>query len=654
MPFRDKAFKEKTPSRCSKPINYLRDIIDPQVNNQILQLNDYLIADDGASYVSDILHQNAHYRVFECESNRITSAGLITLTRSLSKQTNMEYINFRSNEVANDDNSGLEQLAECVKSLPKLQRLNQAKNNLDIDCIEIIIKILDYSQDLKILDLSWNNFEDDQVYKIIDKIDKDKLKNIKIDLTGNSVKQSLRDKLGLVDVAIEGFLATYPNTRDEELENRRDRGNAPFFPSVNDNNMFLDYKTNCLKENIDKTCGILPPILGSTNSRQAELELLLSEQRKRNYLQREHQKDILKGQTFKGRELDGELLRASSEKEENLKVSKNLDNEVSKAMFRYRNIKEDGFVQLMALEDNCKKFTDIRNEKVRALDTLIAKMESELQISKREVNINWESKIRKMEEGIQTFHFDIGQLQKDVALLADGITADKVKFENELNEKLNFFAVHEKAKHENVIRDIEGKMLTMSEVINQDERRNQQRLHEFELQEKGYMDVVMSQDKELIDKKEELNILRKAYETVDRLKQNLAIDEGHMKDLENKLNEELKQINVAIREKKVSQQDNINEVIDTGIKDEYIIDETRATNELKIKELEAKVRSSVLKKEEIRMKMDTMIQQVNYSVSNIIYDTFIQTEFLQGEVQNPNDHHHRDHHHHEDDTHRYA
>lgn len=141
-----------------------------------------------------------------------------------------------------------------------------------------------------------------------------------------------------------------------------------------------------------------------------------------------------------------------------------------------------------------------------------------------------------------------------------------------------------------------------------------------------------------------------------------------MKDLENKLNEELKQINVAIREKKVSLQDNINEVIDTGIKDEYIIDETRTTNELKIKELEAKVRSSVLKREEIRLKMDTMIQQVNFNVSNIVYDTFIQTEFLQGQVVKPyeRDPHHHDHHsrghshghhhgsNHDEDIHRYG
>lgn len=295
MPFRDKAYKERPPSRCSKPINYLRDLIDPQVNNQTLLLNDYLIADDGVSYVSDILYQNAHYRVFECDSNRVTSPGLNTLSKALNNQSMMEYINLKNNEVANNDNNGLETLADSIKNyLPKLQRLNLSKNNLDVDCIEIIIQILNDNKGLKLLDLSWNFFEDEQVYKIIDRVDKEKLKNIKIDLTGNPVKQSLRDKLGLADINLE----PYPRNRDEE------KAHLP--PLSNDNNMFLDFRSKTLRENVDKTMGILPHVQGATNSRISELELLLSEQRKRNFLQREHQKEMLKTLTNKGKNLDEE------------------------------------------------------------------------------------------------------------------------------------------------------------------------------------------------------------------------------------------------------------------------------------------------------------------------------------------------------------
>lgn len=175
-------------------------------------------------------------------------------------------------------------------------------------------------------------------------------------------------------------------------------------------------------------------------------------------------------------------------------------------MFKYRNIKEDGFVQSQALEDNLRKFGDIRNDKVRDLDVLISKIDSELQASKRDVNINWENKIKYLEEGIQNFHFDLGEVQKEVAMLADGITSDANKFNQELGEKLNFFSVHERGRHENEIRNIESKMLLMNNSVTFDERRNQQRLHEYELQEKGYMEVVASLDKELVDKRDELNI----------------------------------------------------------------------------------------------------------------------------------------------------
>ena len=130
-------------------------------------------------------------------------------------------------------------------------------------------------------------------------------------------------------------------------------------------------------------------------------------------------------------------------------------------------------------------------------------------------------------------------------------------------------------------------------------------------------------------------MLKRSHQDVLRENDKLTVDSGYLKDTENKLDNEIKQMNHSIREKKDNLKENVNEVIEHGIKDERIIDETRVNNDVKIRDLEERLRQSIMKKVGIKLKMENMIQSVHLNVSNEVYNTFVKTDFLDGGIKDP-------------------
>jgi hypothetical protein len=106
-------------------------------------------------------------------------------------------------------------------------------------------------------------------------------------------------------------------------------------------------------------------------------------------------------------------------------------------------------------------------------------------------------------------------------------------------------------------------------------------------------------------------MLKRSHQDISRENDKLSVDAGYLKDTENKLEGEIKQMNFNIREKKDNLKENVNEVIEHGIKDERIIEETRVNNDVKIRGLEEKLRQSIMKKATIKLKMENMIQNVH-------------------------------------------
>lgn len=198
----------------------------------------------------------------------------------------------------------------------------------------------------------------------------------------------------------------------------------------------------------------------------------------------------------------------------------------------------------------------------------------------------------------------------------------------DLEEKGRFWLIEEGARYEQNVRAMESKMLMISEGCDIAERRNVEYLREYEGKEKRWLNIIVKLEAELDGVKHEVLHLNRGIEELKRENERLAVDEGYLIEAESRLKKDIDEMHQKIREKKLNIKDNVNEVIDQGIKEEKIIDETRYDNEHKIKDLEHRLREAVCRKEDIRIRMESIIQQVNFNVSNVVYNTFINTDFL--------------------------
>jgi ribosome-binding ATPase YchF (GTP1/OBG family) len=195
-------------------------------------------------------------------------------------------------------------------------------------------------------------------------------------------------------------------------------------------------------------------------------------------------------------ELEGELLRIKCEREENLRNSGQLDAALKKAQMIYKNVKEEGYIEINALEESLRTFENLNRDKIRDMDLLCAKVEAELEKNKREITKNWEDKVIFLEEGIQRYHFEINQQQKEVLGLAEAFHVQKGNYDLQLTEKSNHFTIEEKARYESNIRGLENSLLVLKEGMDFEDRRGVERLREFELKEKSYIDIIMTLEQE--------------------------------------------------------------------------------------------------------------------------------------------------------------
>lgn len=211
---------------------------------------------------------------------------------------------------------------------------------------------------------------------------------------------------------------------------------------------------------------------------------------------REIAKRTLGELTGRSQELDGELLRIKCEREENLRNSGQLDAALKKAQMVYKNVKEEGYIEINALEESLRTFENLNRDKIRDMDLLCAKVEAELEKNKREITKNWEDKVIFLEEGIQRYHFEINQQQKEVLGLAEAFHVQKASYDLQLTEKSNHFTIEEKARYESNIRGLENSLLVLKEGMDFEDRRGVERLREFELKEKSYIDIIMTLEHE--------------------------------------------------------------------------------------------------------------------------------------------------------------
>jgi hypothetical protein len=114
--------------------------------------------------------------------------------------------------------------------------------------------------------LGWNYLNDASVTAIIDGVPMEILKRVKIVLIGNSVGQGLRDRLGFGVGEGEGEGDGQWRSKGKEVRGRVE---------VEEGNVFMDYKSKTLKDNLGK-CHFGGVGLGGVgkNPRISELEML--------------------------------------------------------------------------------------------------------------------------------------------------------------------------------------------------------------------------------------------------------------------------------------------------------------------------------------------------------------------------------------------
>ena len=153
-------FREPAPTKSTKPLYYIREILEPQIFTKKVNLGDVGIADDGCAILAELLEKQPEISSMDLRGNRITSHGLQKLIPSLKKIQNLENLALNWNDLENSNSLGMDNLAALVNlpgsTIKYLDLRNSNISHQSSNALESIIK----APNLRKIDLSWNNLGD--------------------------------------------------------------------------------------------------------------------------------------------------------------------------------------------------------------------------------------------------------------------------------------------------------------------------------------------------------------------------------------------------------------------------------------------------------------------------------------------------------------
>lgn len=600
-------YRERSPTASLKPMSAILDLVSHQLKTNTLMLADQGIADDGCQNLTrdDMdgrLIKNADFR-----GNRITSAGLEKVVLFLQKGGNVEVLALNWNDLENDLEVGMMALENFLRSPGcTVRHLDLRNSNLSMNSADQICNILT-SNSLRYIDLSWNNFNDNIVPKMVRCLNSRQYP-IQIELKGAGLTQS---GLEHINKAVRDLGVRFPAAVDVKLNSDAILTDVDGKKKLILDNLYHNERIRKLHEDSGRVV---------LNPDTAELEILMSEMMKKKIMAKDK---LLREQDERLKllhEVESEATELAQMRDRAANDNMALRRELENLKTTYSKTKQAFQIDQEGLSTQASALTSLINKRNVEARSAVDKLLHGERTRARDYSNQLELQENTLVDKIKTLSLDRDRLNKDLAVIREKIASFMQTFNSRLREAENTAKQEEKARAENVNTAIESRLLSITEGNQMAQRRANDELRTFCESEESLMRRMQELHSAIAEKKHLVGNLNDAIRTVEANNQRMVNEDISLDSKHTKMRDELYEVIDKIKTKKDLIEQHTVEMEDAHKREIVELGVARQSADDTISELEGNLRKIRLEMDRMDTRREHIVESVNRKVTDVIVE----------------------------------
>lgn len=615
-------YREKAPTKSKQPMFYIRETLPALIYTKKLSLGDVGIADDGCRLLIELVKEGTEIEGIDLRGNRISSYGLQDLVLTLRKIDNLTYLALNWNDLENDNQGGMKALANYINDGACPVRYLDLRNaNLTDDSCEELEKIIKAPK-LSHLDLSWNNLGEAAAEGITRGIFH-RVADIALELKGCTISEK---KMHKIKDALGDLRQKYGSLKDKKSEGLPVKGNPQDILGYK--RMELEKLYNPSEEAERKRKLISDGSRIILNPHTAELEILMGEMIRKKIMGKDRVLRELDSIITENREADNEIENLKSKLQLLNNDNGAITNELERLKGNYTKLKEHARIHNEALRSQINHVKSQINRRDVQHRAMVDRINNEQRNNLRNLNNDWEEKVRYLEQRIKGMAMDKDKMEKELVLLSQKIASGRSNFDIEFKKTQENTKMETKARADHTARALETRLLGLTEGAEMMHRRGNDELARFQIEQKKVFGMIRMLNAKKRKMRKELSDYNEAIRKVKLSNEKIENELKYFDGIERKLNSESNDLSDAITHRNNVLKDNVTELKERHSKDaKYTTDEKRDSDD-KIQNLELKLKKIHSEVEKLDSKKQYFVELANRNVSKVIYETLINRKFI--------------------------
>lgn len=623
-------YREKAPTKSTKPMFYIRETLPAQIYTKRISLGDVGIADDGCRLLIELVKDGTEIEGIDLRGNRITSYGLEDLVLTLRKIDNLNFLALNWNDLENDHQNGMNSLANYINDGACPVRYLDLRNaNLSDDSSSAIEKLVKAPK-LTHLDLSWNSLGASAAEAITRGL-YHRVSDIALEIKGCTFSEKSLHK---IKDALDDLRKKHGKLGDKtEEEVSPGVGNRPE-DILGFKRMELEKLYNPTQEAERKRKLLSDGSRIILNPHTAELEILMGEMIRKKIMAKDRVLRELDSIIAENREADNEIERLKTKLQtlnnDNLVVT----DELERMRGNYTKLKEHARILNDSLRSQISHVESLINRRDIQHRAMIDRINNEQRSNLRNLNNDWEEKIRFLEQRIKGMAMDKDKMENELVTLSQKIESHRGNFDIEYKKRIEDTKMESKARADHTARALETRLLGLTESAEMMHRRGNDELSRFQIEEKKAFEMIRMLNIKKRKLKKELSDFDNALKQVNLHNDKIQNEIGYFSGIESKLKSEANDLTDAITHRNNVLKENISDLKGKYNKDEkYGQNEKRQSDE-KIQNLELKLKGINAEIEKLESKKHYFVEIANRNVSKVIYETLVNRKYLEESNRN--------------------
>lgn len=616
-------YREKAPTKSTKPMFYIRETLPAQIYTKKISLGDVGIADDGCKLLLDMVKEGSEIEGMDLRGNRITAYGLEDLVLSLRKVDKLKYLALNWNDLENDHQRGMNALANyiCDGACP-VRYLDLRNSNIGGDSCSALEKILKAPK-LTHVDLSWNKLGDASAEAIIRGI-YHRVSDIVLEIKGCTFSDKARHR---IQDALDEMRRKHGKMEKKDVEPHPLHGANPEdilgFKRLELEKLYNPKQQAERKRKLLSDGGRV-----IMNPHTAELEILMGEMIRKKIMGKDRVLRELDSIIAENRETDNEIEGLKTKLQTLNNDNTGLTNELERLKGNYVKLKEHARIHNESLRSQISHIESLINRRDVTHRAMIDRINNEQRMNLRNLNNDWEEKIRYLEQRIKGMAVDKDKMENELVILTEKMESRRVNFDIEYKKRVEDTKMEAKARADHTARALETRLIGLTEGAEMMQRRGLDELSRFKIEEKKIFGIIRTLNAKKRRFKKELADFDKAINHIKVHNNKIENELGYFSGIESKLKSESNDLSDAISRRNNLMKQNVKELEGRLEKDEKYTEDEKRQSDKKIQDLELKLREINAEIESLNSKKEYFVQLANRNVSKVIYDTLVNRKYI--------------------------